>query len=99
MSTSRNRCGAFCVRSSITPLNDISRTFCSTYISLDTSGVYATAIDLMLYISAVPTEHLEAFDSRLRESLTRIADEGFDMDRMALLLARDEQQASASLIP
>ena len=61
--------------------------------------MYATSIDIMVFVGAVPTEHLQGFDARLRASLARIADEGLDMDRMALLLARDEQQASASLIP
>lgn len=68
---------------------------CSTYISLSTSGVYATCIDLMVYAGAIPTEHLESFDTKLRASLARIADEGLDMERMARLLARDVQQVRA----
>ena len=46
----------------------------------------------MVYAGAIPTEHLESFDTKLRASLARIADEGLDMERMARLLARDVQQ-------
>ena len=69
---------------------------CSTYISLSTSCVCATCIDLMVYAGAIPTEHLESFDTKLRASLARIADEGLDMERMARLLARDVQQVPPS---
>ena len=64
----------------------------STHISINTSSVYATAIDLVVNIGAVPTEHLEKFDERLRASFARIADEGLDMTRMATLLVLDERQ-------
>ena len=64
---------------------------CSTYIyfSEDTRATY---VDLPIYIGSVPTEHLDTFDEKLKSSLKRIADEGFDMDRMAMVIGRDERQ-------
>ncbi len=47
-----------------------------------------------MYIGSVPTEHLDTFDEKLKASLKRIADEGFDMDRMAMVIGRDERQVS-----
>ena len=63
----------------------------STYIyfSEDTRATY---VDLPVYIGSVPTEHLDTFDEKLKSSLKRIADEGFDMDRMAMVIGRDERQ-------
>ena len=64
----------------------------STYISISVSCVYATAVDIVIRAGAVPTEHTESFDENLRASLRRIADEGLDMDRISMILARDERQ-------
>ena len=63
----------------------------STYIyfSEDTRATY---VDLPVYIGSVPTEHLDTFDEKLKSSLKRITDEGFDMDRMAMVIGRDERQ-------
>ncbi|KAK7694817.1 hypothetical protein QCA50_002005 [Cerrena zonata] len=52
----------------------------------------ATSFDVPFYASSVPIEHLDTFDVRLRASLQRIVDEGLDMDRMAVILNRDERQ-------
>jgi hypothetical protein len=49
-------------------------------------------VDLPIYIGSVPTEHLDTFDEKLRDSLKRIAQEGFDMTRMAMVISRDERQ-------
>jgi Zn-dependent M16 (insulinase) family peptidase len=40
---------------------------------------------------------LDTFDSRLRASLKRIADEGIDMERMRMVIDRDERQLRSKL--
>lgn len=65
--------------------------FCSTYIDFSQEE-RATAINLSVYCPSVPTQHLDTFDDRLKASLTRIADEGLDMKRMAMVIDRDERQ-------
>ena len=52
----------------------------------------ATRDDLWILVSSVPVEKLTSFPGRLRASLSRIADEGFDMERMAIVINRDERQ-------
>lgn len=49
-------------------------------------------MDLPIYIGSVPTELLEGFDQKLKTSLKRIVDEGIDMERMAMIINRDERQ-------
>jgi hypothetical protein len=46
----------------------------------------------MIWASSVPTEHLDAFDAKFHESLRRIAKEGVDLNRMRMLIDRDERQ-------
>ena len=45
----------------------------------------------------MPTEHLDTFDEKFNASLKRIADEGLDMDRMAMVISRDERQLRSKL--
>ena len=52
----------------------------------------ATRDDLAIYVGSVPVEHLSSFPDQLRASLARIAEEGLDMGRMAMVLNRDERQ-------
>jgi Zn-dependent M16 (insulinase) family peptidase len=40
----------------------------------------------------VPTEQLDSFDDKLQASLKRIAQDGIDMERMAMVIDRDERQ-------
>jgi Zn-dependent M16 (insulinase) family peptidase len=47
---------------------------------------------LPIYIGSVPVEHLDDFDEKLRVSLKRISGEGLDMERMAMVIRRDERQ-------
>jgi Zn-dependent M16 (insulinase) family peptidase len=47
---------------------------------------------LAIYVGSVPAEHLANFPEKLRASLSRIAGEGFDMERMAMVINRDERQ-------
>ncbi|OSD05304.1 hypothetical protein PYCCODRAFT_1362169 [Trametes coccinea BRFM310] len=68
----------------------------STYIYFD-QGTRATYVDLAVYAGAVPIEHLDTFDEKLRDSLRRIADEGLDMDRMAMVINRDERQLRSKI--
>ena len=63
----------------------------SSYIYFS-EDVRATRIDIPVYIGSVPTEHLEAFPAKLKDSLQCIADEGIDMERMRVVINRDERQ-------
>lgn len=49
-------------------------------------------MDLPVYVGSVPTEHLDTFDEKLKTSLKRVIDEGVDMERMAMVIDRDERQ-------
>ena len=42
----------------------------------------------------MPTEHLDTFDTRFRASLERIVKDDIDMERMAMIISRDERQVS-----
>ncbi|EPQ60716.1 hypothetical protein GLOTRDRAFT_30984 [Gloeophyllum trabeum ATCC 11539] len=57
----------------------------------------ATHVDLPIYIGSVPTEHIDTFSERLRSSFKRIAQEGFDMERMSMVINRDERQLLSKL--
>ena len=60
--------------------------------------VRATYVELLVYVGSIPTEHLDTFDERLKASLTRIADEGIDMKRMAMVIDRQVRQVSAVIL-
>ena len=57
----------------------------------------ATRDDLAIYVGSVPVEHLASFPDRLRASLARIAEEGLDMERMAMVINRDERQLRSKI--
>ncbi|KAF8844003.1 hypothetical protein BDN67DRAFT_895938 [Paxillus ammoniavirescens] len=85
--------------SPVAPLNkeyiEIESPLCSyIYFSEDTR---ATMVDLPVYIGSVPAEHLDGFDERLTASFRRIAEEGIDMTRMAMVINRDERQLRSKL--
>lgn len=65
--------------------------FNSTDITVNESP-RVTFCDLEIYVSDVPTEHLETFDVRLREALGRIADTGLDMQRMNMVIERAKRK-------
>ena len=48
-------------------------------------------------MGSVPVEHLASFPDRLRASLARIADEGLDMERVAMVINRDERQLRSKI--
>lgn len=49
-------------------------------------------VDLPIYIGSIPSEHLDGFNEKLKASFERIIAEGIDMDRMAMVINRDERQ-------
>ena len=57
----------------------------------------ATRDDLAIYVGSVPVERLSGFPDQLRASLIRIAEEGLDMGRMAMVLNRDERQLRSKI--
>lgn len=57
----------------------------------------ATRGDLAIYVGSVPVEHLAGFPDRLRASLSRIAEQGLDMERMAMVINRDERQLRSKI--
>lgn len=65
------------------------------YFGEDTRATY---VELPVYVGSVPTEHIDSFDEKLHASLARIIDEGVDMERMAMVISRDERQVSMRLL-
>jgi len=51
-------------------------------------------VNLPIYITSVPTEHLATFNDRLKASLQKIAKDGLDMQRMVMVINRDERQVT-----
>ncbi|TBU62037.1 Metalloenzyme, LuxS/M16 peptidase-like protein [Dichomitus squalens] len=91
--------GLYLTSSPVAPLNkeyvEIENPLCTyIYFSEDTR---AKRVDLPVYIGSVPTEHLDTFDEKFKASLKRIADEGVDMDRMAMVINRDERQLRSKI--
>ncbi|KAJ8494623.1 hypothetical protein ONZ51_g2236 [Trametes cubensis] len=86
--------GTYLTSSPVAPLNkefvEIENPLCTyIYFGEDTRATY---VDLPVYIGSIPTEHLDTFDEKFKASLRRIADEGLDMGRMAMVISRDERQ-------
>ena len=67
--------------------------FRSSYIFFSEDS-RATLGDLTIYIGSVPTEHLDTFDAKLKASFERLVKEGMDMDRMKMVISREERQVS-----
>lgn len=57
----------------------------------------ATRDDLAIYVGSVPVEHLASFPDKLRNSLALIAEKGLDMNRMAMVINRDERQLRSKI--
>ncbi|KAI0673522.1 Metalloenzyme, LuxS/M16 peptidase-like protein [Trametes maxima] len=86
--------GTYLTSSPVAPLNkefvEIENPLCTyIYFGEDTRATY---VDLPVYVGSIPTEHLDTFDEKLKASLRRVVDEGLDMDRMAMVISRDERQ-------
>lgn len=68
----------------------------STYISFESSE-NATKGCLFVYVGSVPVEEVGNFEDKLMASLKRIAHDGIDMERMTMLINRDERQLRSKL--
>ncbi|KIM85318.1 hypothetical protein PILCRDRAFT_817322 [Piloderma croceum F 1598] len=91
--------GTYMTSSPVAPLNkeyiEIESPLCSyIYFSEDSR---ATLCDLPIYVGSVPTEHLDTFDTKLKASFERIVKDGMDMERMAMVINRDERQLRSRL--
>jgi hypothetical protein len=75
----------------VDPYLKIALTACSTFIYIGEDH-RATHSDLMIYVGSVPTEHLDTFDAKLHESFSRIIKDGVDLNRMKMVIDRDERQ-------
>jgi hypothetical protein len=78
---------------STTSLSDLTINLYSTCIYFFES-TRATAVDLSIGMVSVPTGELLGFNEKLQMSLRRIVKEGIDMDRMAMVINREERQVS-----
>ncbi|KAK7064154.1 Metalloenzyme, LuxS/M16 peptidase-like protein [Favolaschia claudopus] len=91
--------GTYLTSSAVAPLNkefiEIDSPMC-TYIYF-AEETRATAIYLPIYVGSVPTELLDEFDGKLKASLRRIIAEGIDMERMTMVINRDERQLRSKL--
>jgi len=86
--------GTYLTSSPVAPLNkeyvEVESPLCTyIYFGEDTRATY---VELPVYVGSVPTEHLDTFDEKLKASLQRIVDNGIDMERMAMVISRDERQ-------
>ncbi|KAH8835156.1 Metalloenzyme, LuxS/M16 peptidase-like protein [Flagelloscypha sp. PMI_526] len=91
--------GTYMTSSSAAPLNkeyiEIDAPLCTyIYFSEDTR---ATMVNLPIYVGSIPTEHIDTFPARLKASLERIASDGLDMTRMAMVISREERQLRSKL--
>lgn len=59
------------------------------YFGEDTRATY---VDLPIYVGSVPAEHMYDFDEKLKKSLQKVVKEGMDMERMNMVINRDERQ-------
>ena len=54
--------------------------------------VYVTNVNLEVRIASVPIKYLDTFNEKLSTSLKLIVENGIDMQRMAMIINRDERQ-------
>jgi len=91
--------GTYLTSSAVAPLNkeyiEVDNPLC-TYIYFG-EDARATCVDLPIYVGSIPTEHLDSFDEKLKASLERVVSEGIDMQRMAMVINRDERQLRSKL--
>jgi Zn-dependent M16 (insulinase) family peptidase len=91
--------GTYLTSSPVAPLNkeyvETDSPMCTyIYFGEDTR---ATRVDLPVYVGSIPTEHIDSFDEKLKGSLGRIVESGLDMERMAMVINRDERQLLSKL--
>ena len=56
------------------------------------TDVYATNVNLDIWITSVSIKYLDAFNEKLATSLKLIVENGIDMQRMAMIINRDERK-------
>lgn len=85
--------------SPVAPLNkeyvEVESPLCS-YIYFG-EDIRASMVDLPIYVGSIPVEYLDDFDKRFVSSLRRISQEDIDMDRMHMVINRDERQLRSKL--
>ncbi|KAI0094759.1 Metalloenzyme, LuxS/M16 peptidase-like protein [Irpex rosettiformis] len=67
-----------------------------TYIYFEERD-FATYGSLYVYVGSIPAEHLDSFDQKLQDSFARIASNGINMKRMAMVIDRDQRQLRSKL--
>ncbi|KAI0051676.1 hypothetical protein FA95DRAFT_1586997 [Auriscalpium vulgare] len=91
--------GTYLTSSPTAPLNkeyiEIESPLC-TYFYFE-ADERATFNDLTIWIGSVPTEHLDTFDAKLDASFRRIVEEGVSLERIAMVINRDERQLRSRL--
>jgi hypothetical protein len=81
------------VSHSSTSLSDLTINLYSTGIAFG-QDTRATAVELSIVMRSVPTGELLSLNEKLQMSLHRIVKEGIDMQRMAMVINREERQGS-----
>ena len=56
------------------------------------TDVYATNVNLDIWITSVSIKYLDTFNEKLATSLKLIVENGIDMQRMAMIINRDERK-------
>ncbi|KZS93010.1 hypothetical protein SISNIDRAFT_454956 [Sistotremastrum niveocremeum HHB9708] len=91
--------GTYLTSSATAPLNkefiETANPLC-TYIYFD-ANTRVKYSDLQIIVGSVPVQHLEVFDQKLISALTRIANEGINMDRMSRVISRDRRKFFSAL--
>lgn len=68
----------------------------STYIYFS-EDTRANRVYMPIYIGSVPTESLEGFAAKLKDSFKTIIADGIDMERMAMVINREERQVGSHM--
>lgn len=83
--------GIYLTDSPIAPLTkeyvEIPEPLCTYVYFSESTRASFTSLDV--YFGSVPTEHVDTLDEKFKNSLQRIVKEGFDMERMQLVIKRD----------
>ena len=66
----------------------------STYIAFE-EDPRPGFCDLPVLVGSVPTTHLDTFGDKFKSSLIKIADDGIDMNRMRMVIDRDQRQVTS----
>lgn len=91
--------GTYLTNSATAPLMkeyvEIADPLCTyVYFAEDTR---AGRVEMPVYVGGVPVAELDGFDERLVKSLKKIVVDGLDMERMKMIIDRDERQFRSKL--